>query len=305
MTIDAVVAAGAVGCTVVIAGNIVVVGRANRLHWIRPHLAVARARLGSGPTDAGPVDRRSRNDAWGPRRILAAAAGMVDRRRDATLEVLLTQAGVAPPDPHRFRATELRAVAIGATGGAVFGAVTFGTPVVALVTTMFGAFIGVTRVRAGIDRAREQRRRRMESELVGLDLLLALHVRSGAGPVQAVERVCARGDGVVVAELRDILDRIRSGDTEADAYRWAASRTVSPSAARTYALIATASERGADLGAALLAAASELRAERRERAHRQATKRRAAMLLPTVGILAPVMLLLVAAPLPSIVLGTK
>lgn len=37
---------------------------------------------------------------------------------------------------------------------------------------------------------------------------------------------------------------------------------------------------------------------------RAATKRRAAMLIPIIAILAPVMLLFVAAPLPSLVFGT-
>jgi hypothetical protein len=36
---------------------------------------------------------------------------------------------------------------------------------------------------------------------------------------------------------------------------------------------------------------------------KQAIRRRAAMLLPTIGILAPIMLLFIAAPLPSIVFG--
>ena len=37
---------------------------------------------------------------------------------------------------------------------------------------------------------------------------------------------------------------------------------------------------------------------------RRATKQRAAMLIPTIAILAPVLLIFVAAPLPSIIFGT-
>jgi hypothetical protein len=62
-------------------------------------------------------------------------------------------------------------------------------------------------------------------------------------------------------------------------------------------------ERGADLAEGLLALSAQLREARREAVRKQAVRRRAAMLLPTIGILAPIMLLFIAAPLPSIVLG--
>jgi hypothetical protein len=47
----------------------------------------------------------------------------------------------------------------------------------------------------------------------------------------------------------------------------------------------------------------DVREARREAIRRMATKRRAAMLIPTIAILAPIMLLFVAAPLPRIVFG--
>ena len=58
-----------------------------------------------------------------------------------------------------------------------------------------------------------------------------------------------------------------------------------------------------DLGEGLLALSADLRDARREQVHKDAVKRRATMLVPTIAILAPVMLLFIAAPLPSIVLG--
>jgi pilus assembly protein TadC len=76
--------------------------------------------------------------------------------------------------------------------------------------------------------------------------------------------------------------------------------TPEPSCARTYALLSAAEERGADLAAALLELSEDVREARRETMRRTATKRRAAMLVPIIGILAPVMLLFVAAPLPRI-----
>ncbi len=73
-----------------------------------------------------------------------------------------------------------------------------------------------------------------------------------------------------------------------------------PSCARTYSLLAAADERGADLAGALLELSEDVRETRRETMRRTATKRRAAMLVPIIGILAPVMLLFVGAPFPRI-----
>jgi hypothetical protein len=99
------------------------------------------------------------------------------------------------------------------------------------------------------------------------------------------------------------LRHARTGGREAEAFRSIAATTPEPSAARTYELFAIAAERGADLAEGLLALAAQLREARREAVRKQAVRRRAAMLLPTIGILAPIMLLFIAAPLPSIVLG--
>ena len=138
-----------------------------------------------------------------------------------------------------------------------------------------------------------------------MNQLLAMHVRTGAGPMQAVQCVVTRGRGAVVEELADILAWTRHGTSEAEAFRRAASETPEPSAARTYQLFATGTERGADLGSALLALSADIRDARREEAHKEAVRRRAAMLVPTIAILAPIMLLFIAAPLPSIVLGHR
>jgi pilus assembly protein TadC len=89
----------------------------------------------------------------------------------------------------------------------------------------------------------------------------------------------------------------------ASAFRRLADETPEPSCARTYGFLALAEERGTDLGDALLSLAEDVRESRREAIRRAATKRRAAMLIPTIAVLAPVMLLFVGAPLPSLVLG--
>ena len=97
----------------------------------------------------------------------------------------------------------------------------------------------------------------------------------------------------------------RSGIGAADAFRRLAETTPESHCARTYKLLASAEEMGVDLTEGLRALADEARRARREALRRSATRRRSAMLIPTIAILAPVMLLFVAAPLPQLVLGWK
>jgi tight adherence protein C len=189
-------------------------------------------------------------------------------------------------------------------GGAA-AAVALHAPLLALLATGAGVVVGCTRPRRRLERAVADRAARMRLELYTVNHLLAMHVRTGAGPMQAVQRLAARGHGAVVAELRDVLAWIRSGMGEATAFRHAAEQTPEPSAARTYQLLAAGVERGVDLARGLLALSEDIRDSRREQVHKDAVRRRAAMLLPTIGILAPIMLLFIAAPLPSIVLGQR
>lgn len=168
---------------------------------------------------------------------------------------------------------------------------------------MLGLVVGVTRRRGRLDRAIEERRLRMTIEIYTVDQLLALRVRSGGGVVQATSQIVARGRGEVVGELREALRLHRAGMPASAAFRRIAEDTPEPACARTYGFLAVAEDRGADLAEALLSLAEDVREARRQAMRRSATKRRAAMLVPTVAILAPVMLLFVGAPLPSLVLG--
>ena len=112
-------------------------------------------------------------------------------------------------------------------------------------------------------------------------------------------------EGEVVTELRDALQVHKAGTRASAAFRRIADLTPEPYCARTYGLLAIAEDRGADLADALLSLSEDVREARREAIRRSATKRRAAMLIPTIAILAPVMLLFVGAPLPSLLLGFR
>ncbi|MDQ1467437.1 MAG: tight adherence protein [Actinomycetota bacterium] len=276
---------------------------------VRPYVVASRSALGQAATPldleldstpGGPLGR-----LFGPPLVAAARriGRLVESRSDAHLELRLSQAGLASVSVDEHRVRQVSQGAVAAILGGAAAAVVLRAPIGTLAVASGAGFWGVTRARATVDRAIERRAERIRLELPTVNQLLALHVRTGAGPMQAVQRVVARGQGVVVDELETALRRARAGGRESDAFRAVASVTPEPSAARTYELFAVAVERGADLAEGLLALGDQLREARREEVRKQAVRRRAAMLLPTIGILAPIMLLFIAAPLPSIVLG--
>ena len=277
---------------------------------VRPYTVVARTRLGL-PVD---VVHRQPPGATRTARILFVtpiAEGLgwlgriVERRGDTALEAALAHAGL----PEVSAADHRTRVAVETCGAAVVGAVVGAVAVksvpVMLILVVCASAYGASRSGARLNRAIARRREQARLELYTVNQLLAMHVRSGAGPVQATQRIVDRGHGVLVEDLDAVLRLIRSGWSEADAFRRVADRTAEPAAARTYRLFAAAAERGIDLAGALLSLSDDLRDERREDIKRSATKRRAAMLLPTIGVLAPIMLLFIAAPLPSIVFGSR
>jgi tight adherence protein C len=200
-----------------------------------------------------------------------------------------------------YRFQQLRSTAVGAVGGWLLGS--------ALLSSggwlaVLGAIVGATRLRGRVDRAIEDRRSRMRVEVYTVNQMLALRIRSGAGVLQAIEEYASRASGEVAGELTEALRMARAGRPLAEALERVASRTPEPFCARTYRALALAGERGADLALVLLDLSSEVRRDRRETLRRRAVKRRAAMLVPTIGLMAPVLLLFIAAPLPRIVLGS-
>jgi Flp pilus assembly protein TadB len=141
----------------------------------------------------------------------------------------------------------------------------------------------------------------MRIEIYTVNQLLAMRIRAGGGVIQAVKAITKRGSGEVVSELEEALRLHRAGWAGADAFRRIADLSPEPFCTRTYRLLAAAEERGADLAAALLALSEDVRETRREALKRSGTRRRAAMLVPTIAILAPVLILFVAAPLPYLI----
>jgi tight adherence protein C len=264
---------------------------------VRGYAVVARVALGRPPEPELRVSMRST--------LLTRVSAAVESRSDDAIALALRQAGMRDVSPDDVRVRQIAQAAMGAIGGGLAVALTLRRPVLVLGAAVAGCVWGATRERRRVDRAIARRNARLRQELYTVNQLLAMHLRTGAGPIQAVQRVVARGHGVLVAEFTEILTWIGAGMSEGDAYRRAAELTGERCAARTYHVLASGIERGGDLSGGLLASSADLRDARREQLHKDAVRRRAAMLVPTIGILAPIMLLFIAAPLPSIVLGHR
>lgn len=170
-----------------------------------------------------------------------------------------------------------------------------------LALLVLGLIVGATRTKGRLEKAVESRREQMRVEIYTVNQLLAMRVRSGGGVIQAVKAIVARGSGGVIGELEEALRLHRAGWQGPDAFRRIAELSPEPFCSRTYRLLAMAEEKGGALADALLALSEDVRESRREAVKRMGTRRRAAMLVPTIAILAPVLILFVVAPLPYLI----
>lgn len=309
---------GALAAGVAIAAMAAIVIRPTRrlAPRLRPYTLVSRTALGRSP-DVLAVARPSMvlggstlRRLFGP--ILLAIGerfgSFLDGSSEEAMRLKIRQSGlytdIAEADQlAEYRLRQLGSGAVGALAGMAVGIILDRGAVFMISMVFLGGFILAARARGSLDRAIEDRQQRMRIEIYTVNQLLAMRVRVGGGVVQAVQQMVLRGNGAVIDELREALRLIRNGLPASESFDRIARNTPEPHCARTYSLLAAAEERGADLGQALLALSEDVREARREAMKRTATKRRAAMLVPTIAILAPVLLLFVAAPLPDIVFG--
>lgn len=274
-----------------------------RLHArVRPYVTPTVSSLTSAP-EAGSL-----RSVFGPMLtdLADALAGFIDRTGSEVTLLKIRQAGWYSNVPEsemvtEYRMSQLRALVIAGISSAAVGHAFGASAAVRVALIGLGLVIGATRTRGRLDRAIETRRERMKIEIYTVNQLLAMRVRAGGGVVQSVKATVQRGQGEVIGELSDALRLQRAGWSGPDAFRRMAELTPEPFCSRTYRLLASADERGADLAEALLSLSEDVRETRRESIKRTATKRRAAMLVPTIAILAPVLILFVAAPLPYLI----
>lgn len=202
-----------------------------------------------------------------------------------------------------YRIKLLKSIALSLLAALAVGQLVGGTGPLRIALVVLAVVFGAGRVRGRLESSIEARRSLMRVEIYTINQLLAMRVKAGGGVIQAVRALTQRATGEVVGELEEALRLHRAGWSGPDAFRRIAELTPEPFCARTYRLLAAAEERGTDLAGGLLSLSDDVRETRRESIKRNATKRRAAMLVPTIAILAPVLILFVAAPLPYLITG--
>lgn len=222
---------------------------------------------------------------------------IIDAGDDTFLALRLRQAGFLDTSPAQYRLRQLGYTLGGAAGFSGFGIIS-GSSLYTVVGFFGGGLWGATIWRGRVNKAIKSRRERMRIELYTVSQLIAMQMRTGHGSVAAVQNVVQRGRGPVVRELAEALTWMSSGMAQADAYERLSQETPEPVAARLYRALADGVRSGGDLASTLLTISADLRSERREELERSATKRRGAMLIPTILIMAPVVLIFLVAPIP-------
>ena len=187
--------------------------RPDALRRVRPYTVVTRRssrtrrrRARGGEAVFGDLHRHDGAPVRAALRTLVDRLGrLFERRTDASLELTLRQAGFTDvgADDYRTRVV-LQVLMFGAVGAAV-GALVVHSGIAALGSDGVRRGVGASRGRGRLDCALQERRERIRLELYTVNQLLAMHVRTGAGPVQATQRIADRGSGAVVEELRAVL----------------------------------------------------------------------------------------------------
>ena len=236
---------------------------------------------------------------------LRRLGAILERRSDASLELQLRQAGYADVTPDEYRSRmAMQVLGFGAAGGAL-GVLAFHGALIAVGLTLCGVVFGASRFGAGSNAALPT-----DGSASGSSCTPSTN-SSRCTCVPVPVRCRPRNESSTAAAA--------SSSTSCTPHSWprvtaspSLGRSVvpprsrpSPPRARTYKLFAAGAERGVDLVDGLRTLSEDLRDARREEIRTTATKRRAAMLVPTIAVLAPVMLLFIAAPLPSIVFGSR
>jgi len=275
---------------------------------LAPYAQRARALVGHNADTSAviPPPQPAVTGVFGP--IVAAGAlrlsGLLDRGGDDEIAHRLRQAGRRDLTPDQYRSRQLAAAVRGVVIFVAAGLVAAPSGPTVVLTAVLGVIWGTSRWRAGIDRAIARRREQMRAELYTTAQILAIDIRANVAPLVAVDHLVSRGGGAVTSELADALDWIGDGATARDAFERLAHATPEPAAARLYRLLATSDVgAGETLAGALRHTANDLRAQRREDVERLAVRRRFQMLIPMIFVMAPVLVLFLAAPIPHLIFG--
>lgn len=268
---------------------------------LAPYTDRARGQLGTAIPARLAAGART---AWGP--IITAAsdrlATALGSGSTAELELRLRQAGLGHITAAAYRRRQLVYTVAGLAIGITLALLLRLSTTLAVIVAVAASAAGAIRWRAKLDGLLDDRRTLMRAEAHTVCQMLAIWLRTGDTPSGALDRLAQRTSGVVPGELAEAAAQIRSGSPPAEVLERIAARTAEPSAARLYRLYGATWSAGGD-PAALLALSDSLRASRRDAIARTMARRRVAMALPLVAVIAPILILFIAAALPSIVFG--
>ena len=280
---------------------------------VAPYVQVVRTRLlrGADPATYLSVSHRPAGlrDAFEPvlERLARLQARFLGPRDEEQLALRLRQSGLYPglEATDRLRAYRNRTLATSGAVAAALGLLGWQSQgaIGLFVYSVGGFLLGSFLARGRVDSAITKRKQRTRSELYTVNQILAMRARVGGGVGDALRHVAQRGKGVIVGEIQEVLQLVRTGTPMTEALRRAASNSAEPEAARLYHSLAIGQERGVDLADSLLALSRDLRVARRDEAVTRAATRRIAAVVPIVVILAPIAIAFMAAPLPSLIFG--
>ena len=267
---------------------------------LAPYTDRARGQLGTATATRPPSSR----SAWGP--MVTAVAerlgGALGSGSTTELELRLRRAGLGTMTAAAYRRRQLAYTVVGLAIGISLALLLRLNTTLALVVAGIGGGVGAIRMRAKVDGLIDDRQTVMRAEAHTVCQMLAVWLRTGDTPAGALDRLAHRTTGIVPGELAEASAQIRSGAPPADVLERLATQTAEPSAARLYRLYGATWSAGGD-PASLLALSDSLRASRRDSIARTMARRRIAMAFPLVAVIAPILILFIAAALPSIVFG--
>jgi hypothetical protein len=281
---------------------------------LHPYTQFARARLGAdhdiAPALGGGRPANLRGAVAGP--LVGGARSLVeagvDVAADDQLTLRLRRAGYVDARPETYRRAQLRAGAAGALGGllglgglAQLSGGTWWTA--AAVGAVAGLPAGAVLYRSTLERRAATRARRLRLEVYSVTLALSVMCRAGRGPIGSVRDVVARGSGTLCDDLRHGMHWMDRGAGSVEVLDRLARETPEPAVARLLRLLGSATVTGTNPSDALRDLAEQLRRQRIEQLDQWATKRRAAMLIPTMLFMFPVIVLFALAPGPSVLFG--
>lgn len=266
---------------------------------VRPYAVVSLSALGR-PVEHIPVGGMEVDGG-----LLHRAVGLLRGGEDPVLHLRLVQAAVYDVHPNllvdEHRVRQMLAGMVGAGLGLAAGVGLGFAGAGVLGMALAAGIAGAARPAAAVDKAIQRRRARLQAEVPALCQLLAMRLRANGSVIAALTQTLQRTQGLLVAELAEALAQHRAGRPLDEALDALAVATPEPEAARVHRLLAGAIRHGLDTAPELLRLARDAREGHLTKLRRQATTRRAAILLPTIGLLAPLMLLFIAAPLPSLI----